>query len=384
MFTGHTFCVSSSTSPLTVAALTQRGGCVVYTVDHPTPITCVVIANENVSNMFEQSPAAPHLSLTMAAARGGRDWAVRNKFPVFMEDRVRSARIPVVYELWVHQCMCAGRLLLPCKGSREVVAYDPFLFSGLCFTTTQLPLQLKANIVAILQFYGAEYHRNLLDTTNTVVYSHMRLKDSGSACDCSSSSSLGACSSTAVHQESPPAATASTSKEPVEAPLTKLSVARERGIACVTPQWVQLCLNAGELLPHTSPSVAAGATVPAPHDEAAGTLCGSAESTNETKAYADMEKFVSDALDSIDQKTVPGTSKSSDASSPPSSLVSSSLPILDTAAEDAAKQPLRSHSKTSRSVEAMEADPEVRAALMLADRLAVSAPARTRKRRRCC
>ncbi|KPA80182.1 hypothetical protein ABB37_05163 [Leptomonas pyrrhocoris] len=405
MFAGHTFYVSLTTSPLTVAALTQRGGSVVYDVDRATSITCVVIANENVCSNAAASPAAPPCSSSSAAMRGGRGWAVRNKLPASAEDHIRAARVPVVYELWVHQCVRAGRPLLPCQGGPDVVAYNPFLFAGLRFTTTQLPLQLKANIVAILQFYGAEYHRHLLDTTNTVVYSHMQFKGVSSSANVSSSSSIDACPSGAVPHKSPPAAaTTPTVTEAAAAPLTKLSVARERGMACVTPQWVQLCLNAGLLLPHAAPLVATLSTRSISLTDAAGGPGGSVEKApcrgndeavadgapalrsadyrSETQERADMEKRVADALDDVAAPVAAAIRTGADTTALLSSTVSST-PFTDNPASEDTVQPLFTNSsKTSRLATALEEYPEVRAALQLADRLAINAPARPHKRRR--
>lgn len=465
MFAGHTFCVSLTTSSLTVAALTQRGGAVVYDLGEPATITCVVIAANDDPQPLQSCAAAAAAAAIPAAAsvRRGRGWAVRNGFAAALEDRVRAARVPVVYELWVHQSVRAGHPLLPCKGSADVVAYDPMLFAGLRFTTTQLPLQLKANIIAVLQFYGAEYHRHLLDTTNTLVYSHMQLKvhhdgskvsngavgaaavasavvgaDSVQAStrrDTAASSSVCAAASTfhlsgAAPQRSPPATTTMPAiHDTVAAPMTKLSVARQRGLRCVTPQWVQLCLNAGALLPPLAPPTSASAakpvTVPALQeeedtclaanassavslpttvDEAAGTLYGvEAGKRNtyddlETQERAAVERWVGDALEEMSQHgdDAPAAIESvnldtpADTPAPAPACPSTTCSVASLCAavagsmEDVARRQLSRSAAMSRTVSTIEADPEVRKALNFADRLAAAAaaPARGHKRRR--
>ncbi|CBZ26073.1 conserved hypothetical protein [Leishmania mexicana MHOM/GT/2001/U1103] len=255
MFRGHTFLVSLAASPLTVAELTQNGGRVVYHLDDKTPVTCAIIASDN-------QPGTP--------ARCSRGWGSAKELPKSVESRIRSSRLTVVYERWVHQCLCENRLLLPCRDYPDTIAYDPYLFAGVYFTTTQLPLQLKANIIALMQFYGATYHNHLLDTTNLLVYSHVSLSPAaprhavtsplapqplvagGRDEEAPSSTKETEAANTSSSQQLSTGRSGDNPNEAALPSLTKLAVARQRGLACVTPQWVQLCLNTGELKPASS------------------------------------------------------------------------------------------------------------------------------------
>ncbi|GET93295.1 hypothetical protein, conserved [Leishmania tarentolae] len=263
MFRGHTFLVSLTTSPLTVAALTQNDGRVVYSFDDNIPVTCVIISSNNHPG-------------TQASCIPGAGAA--KELPESVESHVRANRFTVVYEHWVHECLSKNRLLLPFRDYPDTIAYDPFLFCGVYFTTTQLPLQLKANIVALMQFYGATYHNHLLDTTNLLIYSHMNLAPptlrhavtsplapqslvAGSRnAEALSSSKDMAAANTSPSQELLTGRSGDHPTEAAQPSLTKLAVARQRGIACVTPQWVQLCLNAGQLKPGSSALVTVSPT----------------------------------------------------------------------------------------------------------------------------
>ncbi|KAG5490098.1 hypothetical protein JKF63_00217 [Porcisia hertigi] len=251
MFRGHTFLVSLAASPLTVAELTQNGGRVVYDLS-TNVVTCIIIASNN-------STGTP--------VRCRRGWAVANALPTSMEDHVRANRITVVYEQWVHQCLSKNRLLLPCRDYPDTIAYDPHLFAGVHFTTTRLPLELKANIVALMQFYGATYHPHLLDTTNLLVYSHMSLSPvtvknavtspparphivpDGPNKKALSPAKESEAAKASTPQRFSPESCVAYPTEAAEPSLTKLVVARRLGIPCVTPQWVQSCLNTGGLQP---------------------------------------------------------------------------------------------------------------------------------------
>ncbi|KAG5465524.1 hypothetical protein CUR178_00229 [Leishmania enriettii] len=252
MFHGHAFVVSLTASPLTVAELTHNGARMVYDLDGETPVTCVIIASDN------------QLGTPVRCSRG---WATRNALPTSLEGHVRARRITVVYEHWVHQCVRKRRLLLPCRDYPDAIAYDPHLFASVHFTTTQLPMQLKANIIALMQFYGATYHNHLLDITNLLVHSHVHLSPAaarnagpgtGAPLPLDADRRDAVTVASIKDEEAANAGpgerllTEPSSDNPTEAakpPLTKLAVARQLGIPCVTPQWVQLCLNAGELLP---------------------------------------------------------------------------------------------------------------------------------------
>lgn len=314
MFDGRVFLVSPAGSPHTVAHITQNGGGVVYDLDHRTAVTCVIVADHISTG--KTSPSS-----TASAGRRTRGWATANGLAASLEDRVRASRIPVLYERWVHACLREARLLLPYRDHPDTVAYDPFLFAGLCFTTTQLlPLQLKANIVALMQFYGATYHPALLDTTNLVVYSHMRLvppcraeasvsrdTEAGSGAVASHAVDGGGLRSSSA--ASPTAAAAAAVSNP---PPTKLSVARERGVPCVTPQWIQLCLTVGELQPCVAAATAAsagatrsgGASAPRPAILAAAAPDSAAEADTATAAAASeladthdaVERWIGDVL----------------------------------------------------------------------------------------
>jgi hypothetical protein len=446
MFSGHTFCVSLATAPLTVAALTQNGGRVAYDLNHGAHITCVVIAN-TTKDPFSLSSSLTTQHVFPAAMRGGLGWAVRNRFNASVEDSVRAARVPVVYELWVQQCVQAGRIL-PCKGGRDVVAYDPFLFAGVRFTTTQLPMQLKANIVAILQFYGGEYHRHLLDTTNVVVFSHMQLRhdanrSSGDAMTKTAASAAqgpaqtelvkgandaDACTTPPFHSSGscahavscapasllgkallklPPAAAASykvvaaAAADAMMSTPTKLAVARERGLLCVTPQWVQLCLNAGQLLPQVCPPTTSEScrendrshTPPRLSTDVAVTTAATdaehgGDRANDQQANADIEPWIAEALDDICHYATSAATTvvlGSAASSKPTATSRKSVEsaVGTTSNGDGDVVLSEKPSRDSHCAALAETDPVVRAALKLADRLTAKACASTRKRRRC-
>ncbi|CAM43998.1 conserved hypothetical protein [Leishmania braziliensis MHOM/BR/75/M2904] len=307
MFCGHTFLVSLAASPLTVAELTRNGARVVYDLDDKTPVTCVIIAGGNQLG---------------TSARCSRGWTEANGLPTSMENRIRASRITVVYEHWVHECLRKSRLLLPCRDYPDTIAYDPYLFAGLRFTTTQLPLQLKANIIALMQFYGATYHNHLLDTTNLLVYSHMRLspnslrhavsdplaplpsiadrRDTGAQSSIKEAEAANTCPgqrlSTGPSGDNPAGAAVPS--------LTKLAVARQHGVTCVTPQWVQLCLNAGELQPARSALAPAPLTrtLSPPSTNSSATMKADASVSNVTDANElfhcdeEVEQWISDVL----------------------------------------------------------------------------------------
>ncbi|KAK7199939.1 BRCA1 C Terminus (BRCT) domain containing protein [Novymonas esmeraldas] len=298
MFQRHVFFVSLAASPLTTVAITQHGGRVVYDLDGPDNITCVVIAAPTGGG---------------AAARWGRGWAVANALPKSLEDHVHAHRIAVVYERWVHECLSRGRLLLPCRDYPDSIAYDPQLFADVRFTTTQLPLQLKANIVALLQFYGATYHSDMLDTTNLLVFSHTRLPPptpSASRADVRHTRSPDGDREAATphHRDEPHVCARSPGQRAAATPsLTKLAAARLHGIPCVTPQWVQQSLSAGAMQPtHATVADAApgGTRSPPPPAVCAPTAVNSAAPLSkalETDAVhwrveEEVELCVSDAI----------------------------------------------------------------------------------------
>ncbi|KAG5464050.1 hypothetical protein LSCM1_00230 [Leishmania martiniquensis] len=255
MFRGHTFLVSLTASSLTVAELTHNGGRVLYELEDKIPVTCVIISSDN-------QPGTP--------ARCSRGWATSNALPAAIEDHVRANRITVVYEHWVHECVCKNRLLLPCRDYPDTVAYDPYLFARIHFTTTQLPMQLKANIIALMQFYGATYHNHLLDMTNLLVHSHTRLLPAarrsvapsalappplvGDRHDAVELASIkeGEAANIGSGERWSTGPSGDNAAEAAKPSLSKLAVARQLGIPCVTPQWVQLCVNACKLLPAES------------------------------------------------------------------------------------------------------------------------------------
>lgn len=103
------------------------------------------------------------------------------------------ARIVVVYDTWIDACI-REEMLLPLKENpplpheddgnhyydhyydhydgcrRPLLVYDPFMFRGVRFTTSQLPKCVKQNVTALLIYYGAAYSPDLTMDTDMLVF----------------------------------------------------------------------------------------------------------------------------------------------------------------------------------------------------------------------
>lgn len=124
----------------------------------------------------------------------------------------RAARVFIVTDEWVERCVLAGTLL-SLNEVREAVVYDPFMFSNVRFSTTQLPRFIKLNVIVAMQFYGAHYSPHLTSETNLLVFSRII-----------------------------------SSHDAAVMPSAKLEVAQQKGVQLVTPSWVQQCIDAGRRL----------------------------------------------------------------------------------------------------------------------------------------
>ncbi|CAD2214468.1 hypothetical protein AGDE_13277 [Angomonas deanei] len=169
---------------------------------------------------------------------------------------LRGGRHAVVYVRWVEACLLAGRCVpvkpLPQDGYNPHTAflcYDPLFLDQVHFTTTQVPPSIKFNLIALLQFYGAHYSPHLRRSTTLVVY---------------------------MPVWGPP------SQRERSGP-SKLEVAKENGITCVSLRWMQDCLQRNLLLPEerVSPSPGARPTV-SPDAVAPSTQTGVLSSSEET------------------------------------------------------------------------------------------------------
>lgn len=204
IFSGCLFYVDEDVAYTVVDRIEKRGGRVTQEVPDVGCIFCAVIPSPTAVRCEEGN--------------------VEDVVPTFC----RVSRTPVVYDVWVQQCVACDSLL-PLKGDAAVLAYDPFMFDGVSFTTTQLPRHIKQNVVAAMQFYGATYTPFLGPDTNMLVY-------------------LKILNSPAMRLPVIDACVSLADEGFVLRRKSKLEVAAEAGITTVTPLWVQACLDAGRLV----------------------------------------------------------------------------------------------------------------------------------------
>lgn len=222
IFSGHLFFVSSDLSPDICMDILKRGGRV--TTKLPPGTECVHAAivpfgNNKTSSDLEQRTRGVEPMYT--------------PFIVFG----RAYRIPVVYDHWVVDCVRENRLL-PFKGGADVVLFDPFMFEDLRFTTTQLPKYMKRNVICAMQFFGARYSSDLMSDTDVVVYTRLMMSEGD-----------GLKRSPAPGPDRPPETPPRGAGEARDGRRSKLEIAREMNMFCVTPNWIQSCLQAGRRLP---------------------------------------------------------------------------------------------------------------------------------------
>eukprot|EP00796_Vickermania_ingenoplastis_P005148 gene5148-3698_t len=134
---------------------------------------------------------------------------------------VRRRRVTIVSPAWVRECVDADTLF-PLREIPGAVLFDPLLFRGLRFTTTQLPRQIKHNVIAAVRFFGGSYSPELATDTDLLIF--CRVLDAKKEVRGASGSK-------------------------------KLLAASRHKITCVTPMWVQRCIDAGRLLDRPCPPI---------------------------------------------------------------------------------------------------------------------------------
>lgn len=289
MFSSATFLVSALVQASTVAALRKERGRVIYDDAQSKEGRK---SGDEVAAAFgdaEDSLSTQYIVLATDSTTAIQQhrrlefWLVENKISPSVAEYARWARIPVVTEQWVHACRCSSHIRTGISRSSDaslllndeaLVIYNPFLFAGVSFTTTQLPLQLKANIIAVLQFYGATYHRHLTTATQLVLYSNMPMlcqrppskktplqqwRAEVLTCRSLSHGNEMIATAAAAVQETPASCMPNHLKASdgiaagvAPMPVTKLEVAKLNGIPCKTPQWLQQCLSTNSLQPTRS------------------------------------------------------------------------------------------------------------------------------------
>lgn len=212
--------------------------------------------------LYVPDPRVTH-AVTVGCARSRRS-CMREVNTLPGQRQLRAMRVPIIKEHGIHmyieeqkqQARRVGdqsfhrELYHFCREARMLV-YDPFLFSGWVFTTTQLPRSIKRNVVAAMQFNGALYSQHLTADTNLLVYSHVLSLATRSTEVCRTAATPGddhvqTGSSAAL----PSSCQTAVPTEPIVTSPSKLSLARARGgVVCVTPKWVQACLGSNDILP---------------------------------------------------------------------------------------------------------------------------------------
>lgn len=174
----------------------------------------------------------------------------------------RLARIPVVYDEWVEECVKRNTLLpfnFIAKGAQWIpnspfVVYDPFMFEDFCFTTTQLPRNVDLNVIAAMHYFGASYSPDLSERVNLVIFSMIRYSTESWAPtngpQTSPEESIDAVKMCENDLGSSNKPLKSLSSSP-----SKLEVAHATGVTCVSPAWVQQCMTMGYRLPLPSASI---------------------------------------------------------------------------------------------------------------------------------
>lgn len=299
VFSGVVFLVSPAIRPTTVAAIHAQGGSTVYALPPEGVIDCAVQPDNNSSSSGVATPTTPAASSVLLLLPATPDFC--SHFSPSTVAYLRGRRIPIAYEAFIfsavheyHYSAGAGAVVgkdshdrksakqqqqqqmnitaramdaargvgLAATSSpsayRSLLAYNPFCLSGLVFTTTQLPRQMKANVIAAMVFYGAAYSPDLTADTDLVV--HTRILPSPVAA---------AAAATAEKKkqtreqggegegEEEETGAGGAGRHPTPA-ATKLAAATAHGIACVLPSWVQDCVKYGRLLPLSVPSPSPG------------------------------------------------------------------------------------------------------------------------------
>lgn len=221
MFAHFVFLTSVQASFTTLHSIYRHEGRVVYEFD--TSVTCALLPSHGTMSASE----GRGLGNDVSGAPVNLDAMVPDMA------RVRAARLTVLTECWVADCVRSGSPVPP--SGPQHVAYDPMCLAGYQFTTTQLPQSIKVNCIAALQFLGASYTPVLTRETQFVVCTRLLPTSDGGLPDALSLASHRKSGSTFEN------GCCETTKE-----VTKLAAASSAGIPCVSPAWVQDCLRRGQ------------------------------------------------------------------------------------------------------------------------------------------